>query len=145
MRRSNRAGICEMRKRTASGKSTSCWRLSFWLFSIGFRIITALFHKRSSQTAAFFHWCGNLSIKRDAELNICFNTLEVYGLNVFAVKGAFPALMVYFRPTKSIKAYIDSREAALLRQSRVVEYIKRFKRLLSTSCTAGGREQVESL
>ena len=34
-----------MRKRTASGKSTSCWRLSFWLFSIGFRIITALFHK----------------------------------------------------------------------------------------------------
>lgn len=44
MRRSNRAGICEMRKRTASGKSTSCWRLSFWRFSIGFRIITALFH-----------------------------------------------------------------------------------------------------
>ena len=34
-----------MRKRTASGKSTSCWRLSFWRFSIGFRIITALFHK----------------------------------------------------------------------------------------------------
>ena len=33
-----------MRKRAASGKSTSCWRLSFWLFSIGFRIITALFH-----------------------------------------------------------------------------------------------------
>ena len=28
-----------MRKRTASGKSTSCWR-----FSIGFRIIKALFH-----------------------------------------------------------------------------------------------------
>ena len=36
-----------MRKRTASGKSTSCWRLSFWLFSIGFRIITALFHMQS--------------------------------------------------------------------------------------------------
>ena len=44
MRRGNRAGIREMRKRTASGKSTSCWRLSFWRFSIGFRIITALFH-----------------------------------------------------------------------------------------------------
>nr|DAM21077.1 MAG TPA: hypothetical protein [Caudoviricetes sp.] len=35
-----------MRKRTASGKSTSCWRLSFWRFSIGFRIITALFHTK---------------------------------------------------------------------------------------------------
>lgn len=33
-----------MRKRTASRKSPSCWRLSFWRFSIGFRIITALFH-----------------------------------------------------------------------------------------------------
>lgn len=38
-----------MRKRAASGKSTSCWRLSFWLFSIGFRIITALFHKEKSE------------------------------------------------------------------------------------------------
>ena len=36
-----------MKKRAASGKSTSCWRLSFWLFSIGFRIITALFHSMS--------------------------------------------------------------------------------------------------
>ena len=42
--------------------------------------------------AASFHWCGNLGIKQDAELDICFNTLEVYGLNVFAAKGAFPAL-----------------------------------------------------
>ena len=39
-----------MRKRTASGKSTSCWRLSFWRFSIGFRIITALFHKRDGDS-----------------------------------------------------------------------------------------------
>jgi len=35
-----------MRKRTAGGKSTTRWRLSFWRFSIGFRIITALFHKK---------------------------------------------------------------------------------------------------
>lgn len=34
-----------MRKLTAGGKSTTRWRLSFWRFSIGFRIITALFHK----------------------------------------------------------------------------------------------------
>ena len=35
-----------MRKRTAGGKSTTRWRLSFWRFSIGFRIITALFHRK---------------------------------------------------------------------------------------------------
>lgn len=43
-----------MRKRTASGKSTSCWRLSFWRFSIGFRIITALFHKKKQPKGCFF-------------------------------------------------------------------------------------------
>ena len=94
--------------------------------------------------AAFFSLVRqSLSIKRYTELDIRSNILEVYGLNVFAVKGAFPALMTYFRPTKSLN--IDGREAALLRQNRVVEYIKRFKRLFSTSCTAGGREQAESL
>lgn len=43
-----------MRKRTTSGKSTSCWRLSFWLFSIGFRIITALFHKKLADFCGLF-------------------------------------------------------------------------------------------
>ena len=38
-----------MRKRTAGGESTTRWRLSFWRFSIGFRIITALFHILSDQ------------------------------------------------------------------------------------------------
>ena len=42
-----------MRKRAASGKSTSCWRLSFWRFSIGFRIITALFHIK--ETSFVYH------------------------------------------------------------------------------------------
>jgi len=45
-----------MRKRTAGGKSTTRWRLSFWRFSIGFRIITALFHKKQAaqQGSLFF-------------------------------------------------------------------------------------------
>lgn len=41
-----------MRKRTAGGKSTTLWRLSFWRFSIGFRIITALFHKKKGLVKA---------------------------------------------------------------------------------------------
>lgn len=53
MRRGNRAGIREMRKRTAGGKSTTRWRLSFWRFSIGFRIITALFHIK--ETSFVYH------------------------------------------------------------------------------------------
>lgn len=33
----------------------------------------------------------------------------------------------------------------MLRQNRVVEYIKRFERLFNTSRTAGGHERVEAL
>ena len=50
-----------MRKRTAGGKSTTRWRLSFWCFSIGFRIITALFHRKNRKkpvvqwTTGFFN------------------------------------------------------------------------------------------
>lgn len=56
MRRGNRAGIREMRKRTAGGKSTTRWRLSFWRFSIGFRIITALFHKTKRHLRVSFYF-----------------------------------------------------------------------------------------
>lgn len=50
-----------MRKRTAGGKSTTRWRLSFWRFSIGFRIITVLFHKKQSvRMGCFFYKKGDL-------------------------------------------------------------------------------------
>lgn len=77
MRRGNRARICEMRKRTASGKNTSCWRLSFWRFSIGFRIITALFHikmpRHLSRHFYYFLFCALHEKRRPVEtgLQIC--------------------------------------------------------------------------
>ena len=55
-----------MRKRTAGGKSTTRWRLSFWRFSIGFRIITVLFHKKQSvrQDGLFFYKKRSLELPR---------------------------------------------------------------------------------
>ena len=52
-----------MRKRTAGGKSTTRWRLSFWRFSIGFRIITALFHTKSAlfSECFFAYFISNFS------------------------------------------------------------------------------------
>lgn len=55
-----------MRKRAASGKSTSCWRLSFWLFSIGFRIITALFHIK--KTTFVYHDKGCFFVLSDPKM-----------------------------------------------------------------------------
>lgn len=58
-----------MRKRTAGGKSTTRWRLSFWRFSIGFRIITVLFHKKQSvrQDGLFFYKKGDLNSRGHLE------------------------------------------------------------------------------
>ena len=54
-----------MRKRTAGGKSTTRWRLSFWGFSIGFRIITVLFHKKQSvRMGCFFYKKRRLELPR---------------------------------------------------------------------------------
>ena len=59
--------------------------------------------KKAAVWLLFFHWCGNLSIKQDAELDIRSNTLEVYGLNVFAVKGAFSGFDDILSPYKELK------------------------------------------
>ena len=40
------------------------------------------------------YWCSDLKLIHDAELNICIDTLEVYGLNYFKVAGAYPAITV---------------------------------------------------
>ena len=44
------------------------------------------------------YWCQNLDLACDLRLDMPFDTLEIYGLHLFAVKGGMNALMVYFRP-----------------------------------------------
>ncbi len=44
------------------------------------------------------YWCQNIDLSRDVRLDVSFDKLEIYGLHVFFVKGAYPSLMVYFRP-----------------------------------------------
>ena len=44
------------------------------------------------------YWCQNLDLYEDMRLDISFDKLEIYGLHVFSVRGAYPSLMVYFRP-----------------------------------------------
>lgn len=83
------------------------------------------------------YWCQNINLEHDIILNISFDTLEVYGLNVFNVKGANNGLMVYFRPMSldeyklkecdispddiSIKVFIDDKEYPILFTNKVKE------------------------
>ena len=44
------------------------------------------------------YWAQNVPARQELELHIQIDTLEVYGLHAFIVKGAANALSIYFRP-----------------------------------------------
>ena len=86
------------------------------------------------------YWCQNILLEADTQLDVSFDTLEIYGLHAFRVKGAYNSLMVYFRPMslakfqrnesdiapslESIKALIDAQEVPVLLRNHVLEYAK---------------------
>ena len=58
------------------------------------------------------YWCQNLDLKQDQRLDVRFDTLEIYGLHAFFVKGGLNALMVYFRPMSLDKFQKGERDIA---------------------------------
>ena len=89
------------------------------------------------------YWCQNISLQSDLSLDMSIDKLELYGLHVFAVKGAGDSLMAYFRPMSLpkfqqglqdiapegmvIRVSIDGRETPVIHVNPVREF-------------AGGRE-----
>lgn len=49
------------------------------------------------------YWCNGIELSGQLDLNCQIDKLEVYGLHVFEVKGAGPALTIYFRPMSLVK------------------------------------------
>lgn len=43
-------------------------------------------------------WCQDIDLKENIEINAIIDKLEIYALKVFKIDGAYPALMIYFRP-----------------------------------------------
>ena len=102
------------------------------------------------------YWCQNINLTQDLQLDLRFDTLEIYGLHAFRVKGAYPALMVYFRPMslerykrgeadicpdiKEIRVSVDGVPVSVLKQSRVPEYVGEQDMtafLIQVECPAG--------
>ena len=49
------------------------------------------------------YWCNNILLQEKLEVNCQIDKLEIYGVHVFEIKGAAPALTVYFRPMSLVK------------------------------------------
>ena len=85
------------------------------------------------------YWYQNIDLSQNRKLDFCIDTLEVYGLHAFAVKGAYPALTVYFRPMsldrfkrgeedicpdiKRIRACVNGCEVPVLTENKVQEFV----------------------
>lgn len=50
------------------------------------------------------YWCQNIRLTNDIVINAQIDKLEIYGLHCFVIKGAYPALTIYFRPM-SLRKY----------------------------------------
>lgn len=44
------------------------------------------------------YWAWNIQAFHDLILNVRYDRLEIYGVNVFKIQGAFPGYSIYFRP-----------------------------------------------
>lgn len=87
------------------------------------------------------YWAQNVPARQDLELHIRIDTLEVYGLHAFIVKGGANALSIYFRPMslekfkagevdiapvlkeKDIAVVVNGRESEVYVVNPVREYI----------------------
>lgn len=58
------------------------------------------------------YWAQNIPAQQEQELQIQIDTLEVYGLHAFIVKGAARALSIYFRPMSLEKFKADEADIA---------------------------------
>lgn len=53
-------------------------------------------------------WAWNLIVDDNMELNIKYDKLEVYGVNVFRVQGAYPGYNIFFRPMALSRYFADN-------------------------------------
>lgn len=58
------------------------------------------------------YWCNDIHLQGKLELCCQIDKLEIYGINLFEVKGAAPALTIYFRPMSLEKALMNAEDIA---------------------------------
>lgn len=84
------------------------------------------------------YWCQDIVLNADLQLDAKIDTLEIYGLHAFSVKGAGNGLMVYFRPMRldkylngfediapdkiDISILVDGEKSPLVNINKVYEY-----------------------
>lgn len=59
-------------------------------------------------------WAYEIPAYKDLNINIRYHRLEVYGVNIFQIQGAYPGYSIYFRPMSLTRYATADKESEIL-------------------------------
>lgn len=91
--------VVELKNNSFETLFTACTDTEgYYRFDIPAGYYPFFFAVKGYKESGLEYWCQDIVLDADLQLDAKIDTLEVYGLHCFTVKGAANGLMVYFRP-----------------------------------------------
>lgn len=66
------------------------------------------------------YWAWNVPAYQDLQLNPRIGGIEVYAMNAFVPQGAYPSLLIYFRPM-SLKRFHNTERTNALKKQEIID------------------------
>ncbi len=130
--------VVELKNNSFETLFTACTDTEgYYRFDIPAGYYPFFFAVKGYKESGLEYWCQDIVLDADLQLDAKIDTLEVYGLHCFTVKGAANGLMVYFRPMSldkylrgaediapdqiDIKVSVDGEESTIVNVNKVFE------------------------
>jgi len=83
-------------------------------------VYLALMAFKDYKTKYLEYWAWNVPAYEDSQINPHIGGIEVYAMNAFRPQGAYPSILIYFRPM-SLKRYHTMKGAKAVKKSEVID------------------------
>ncbi|MBR6608757.1 MAG: carboxypeptidase regulatory-like domain-containing protein [Oscillospiraceae bacterium] len=131
--------VVELKNNSFETLFTACTDTEgYYRFDIPAGYYPFFFAVKGYKESGLEYWCQDIVLDADLQLDAKIDTLEVYGLHCFTVKGAANGLMVYFRPMAldkylkgcqdiapddiHLQVTVDGNRCPVVNMNKVIEY-----------------------
>ncbi|MBE6866324.1 MAG: carboxypeptidase regulatory-like domain-containing protein [Ruminococcaceae bacterium] len=131
--------VVELKNNSFETLFTACTDTEgYYRFDIPAGYYPFFFAVKGYKESGLEYWCQDIVLDEDLQLDAKIDTLEVYGLHCFTVKGAANGLMVYFRPMAldkylkgcqdiapddiHLQVTVDGNRCPVVNMNKVIEY-----------------------
>lgn len=131
--------VVELKNNSFETLFTTCTDMcGYYKFDIPSGYYPFFFAVKEYKKTGLEYWCQDIVLNMDLRLDARIDTLEVYGLHCFSVKGAANGLMIYFRPMAldkylqgcgdiapddiQVKVKVDGNQCPVVNTNKVAEY-----------------------